>query len=55
MKAKEIFATATSRKILPVLKVNDKMIGNGKPGTVTTTLYKKFVELEKSADHLVSR
>jgi branched-chain amino acid aminotransferase len=55
MQAKEIFATATSRKILPVLKVNDKIVGNGKPGTVTTTLYKKFIELEKSVNHLVSR
>lgn len=55
MKAKEIFATATSRKILPVLKVNDKLIGNGKPGAVTATFYKKFIELEKSSHHLVSR
>ena len=55
MQAKEIFATATSRKILPVLKVNDKIIGNGKPGAMTTSLYEKFLELEKSTHHLVSR
>ena len=54
MQAKEIFATATSRKILPVLKVNDKIISSGKPGTVTKRLYKDFLELENS-NHLVSR
>jgi branched-chain amino acid aminotransferase len=55
IEAKEIFATATSRKILPVLKVNDKIIGNGKPGAVTIRLYEKFLELERSTNHLVSR
>jgi len=55
MQAKEIFATATSRKILPVLKVNDKIIGNGKPGATTISLYEKFLEMEKSTHHLVSR
>ena len=55
MEAKEIFATATSRKILPVLKLNNKIIGNGKPGAITIRLYEKFLEMEKSTNHLVSR
>ena len=55
MQAKEVFATATSRKILPVLKVNDKIIGNGKPGAVTMRLYENFLALEKSTNYLVSR
>ena len=46
--AKEIFLTATTKKIIPIVKVNDKIIGDGKPGEFTTKLYQKFLELEKS-------
>ena len=53
--APEVFLTATTKKIMPVIRINNKMVGNGKPGTVTTKLYKKFLELERSAHHLVSR
>jgi len=55
MKAAEIFLTATTKKILPILKINGTIIGNGKPGPITTKLYKKFLELEKSITHLVNR
>jgi D-alanine transaminase/branched-chain amino acid aminotransferase len=48
MNAKEVFSTATTRKILPVIKVNDKLIGDGRPGAITTTLYQKFLALEQS-------
>ena len=53
--AKEIFLTSTTKKILPVLLVNNQPIGNGKPGKITTTLYQKFLELENNLTHLVSR
>jgi len=53
--ASEIFLTATTKKIIPVLKVNNKVIGDGKPGIVTRKLYQKFLELENSLTHLVSR
>jgi len=53
--APEVFLTATTKKIMPVIRINNKMVGNGKPGPVTTKLYKKFLELERSAHHLVSR
>jgi D-alanine transaminase/branched-chain amino acid aminotransferase len=52
--AAEVFLTSTTKKIMPVVKVNNKIIGNGKPGKISTTLYKKFLELEKSTVHLVS-
>ena len=52
--AKEIFLTSTTKKILPVLSVNNQLIGNGKPGRITTALYRKFLELEKNLTHLVS-
>lgn len=52
--AAEVFLTSTTKKILPVVKVNNKAIGNGKPGKISAVLYKKFLELEKSAAHFVS-
>ena len=55
LSASEVFLTATTKKIMPVLQINNKIAGNGKPGPVTTTLYNKFLELERSALHLVSR
>ena len=55
LNASEVFLTATTKKIMPVLRINKKIVGNGKPGTTTTTLYNKFLEIEKSALHLVSR
>jgi branched-chain amino acid aminotransferase len=45
IEAKEIFATATSRKILPVLKVNNRLVGNGETGPITKKLFEKFLEL----------
>ncbi len=45
--AKEIFLTSTTKKILPVVKLNGKTIGDGKPGAATLILYEKFVALEQ--------
>ena len=53
--AAEIFLTATTKKIIPVVKVNDMVIGNGKPGPVTRKLYEQFLLLERSAAQRVSR
>lgn len=53
--AKEIFLTATTKKIIPVVRLNNKIVGDGKPGPVTTKLYEKFMALERSHTHLVSR
>lgn len=46
--AKEIFLSATTKKIIPVIAIDGKKIGDGRPGTVTTQLYKQFLELEQS-------
>lgn len=54
LNAHEVFLTSTTKKILPVLRVNNQAIGNEKPGKMTTALYQKFLELEKSMTHLVS-
>lgn len=55
LNASEVFLTATTKRIIPIVKIDGKIIGNGKPGTVTSTLYQKFMEFEKSFAHLVSR
>lgn len=44
--AAEIFLTSTTRKVIPVLKMDDATIGAGRPGIVTTTLWNKFLEIE---------
>lgn len=42
--AKEVFITSTTKNILPVVKINGKLIGDGKPGEVTRTLSEKYME-----------
>ena len=49
--SKEAFLTSTTAKILPVVKINEKTIGNGKPGQMTQVLIKKYNELVKCQIH----
>jgi branched-subunit amino acid aminotransferase/4-amino-4-deoxychorismate lyase len=46
--ADEAFFTGTNKKIVPVVKVDDLQIGNGKAGKVTKNLYQAFLEYEKT-------
>lgn len=47
-KADEIFLTGTTTEIMPIIAVDEKQIGNGKPGNVTKQLQKLFQqEIEK--------
>jgi branched-chain amino acid aminotransferase len=55
LNAKEVFSTATTRRLIPVIKINNKAVGNGEPGVFTKKLYKEFLNLEKSLAYLVSR
>lgn len=41
-RADEAFLTSTHRELLPVVQVNHKKIGEGKPGKVTNALLSKF-------------
>ncbi len=41
----ECFITGTAAEIIPVVKVDGRMIGTGKPGKLTFALMKKFKEL----------
>jgi len=43
----ECFLTGTAAEIIPVVKVDGRVIGTGKPGKVTLGLMKKFKELTK--------
>jgi branched-subunit amino acid aminotransferase/4-amino-4-deoxychorismate lyase len=40
----ELFFSGTTSEILPVVQVDEVMIGNGKPGTVTQRLLQAYAE-----------
>lgn len=46
--ASEIFLTATTKRVIPVLRMDGRTLGDGKPGPVTRKLFEKFLELEKT-------
>jgi branched-chain amino acid aminotransferase len=50
--ASEIFLTSTTRRVMPVLRVDEQMVGDGKPGVVAKKLWKVF---EKMEDALIGR
>lgn len=43
----ECFLTGTAAEIIPVVKVDGRIMGTGKPGSLTLNLMKKFKELTK--------
>jgi branched-chain amino acid aminotransferase len=45
--ADECFLTGTAAEIIPVVKIDGRLIGDGKPGKTTLNLIKKFKELTK--------
>ena len=46
--AQECFLTGTAAEIIPVVKVDGRIIGDGKPGPITTALIKDYRELTQS-------
>jgi branched-chain amino acid aminotransferase len=46
--AKEAFLTSTTKRILPIVQVDDVSIGDGKPGPVTISLLNHLIDLEKA-------
>ncbi len=46
--ADEMFFTSTTREIVPVVRVDDRVIGTGKPGPVTQRLRAAFAEALRS-------
>lgn len=51
LNAKEVFLTSTTKRILPIVQVDDTVIGNGNPGEVTLTLLQDLIALEEQAVH----
>ena len=43
-----MFFTSTTREIVPVVRVDDRVIGTGKPGPVTRRLRAAFAEALRS-------
>lgn len=46
--AKEAFLTSTTKRIVPIVKVDQHVIGNGKPGNVSQTLLDALLALERN-------
>src|SRR5258706_588897 len=46
--ADEVFLTGTGAELVPVVKVDGRVIGSGKPGPVTCDLVKRYHELVQS-------
>ena len=47
--ADEAFLTSTTREALPIVTVNDRTIGNGKPGPITWKLLKGFRKVAEAS------
>ncbi len=45
--AKEAFLTSTTKGILPIVTVDDWIVGDGKPGPITHALHEALVRLER--------
>ncbi|SFH06766.1 aminotransferase class IV [Pontibacter chinhatensis] len=45
--AKEVFLTSTTKRIVPIVQVDEQVIGTGKPGDVTLSLLQDLVQLEE--------
>jgi branched-chain amino acid aminotransferase len=43
--ADECFLTGTAAEIVPVVKADGRIIGNGKPGPITTRIIERFREM----------
>jgi branched-chain amino acid aminotransferase len=48
--AEECFLTGTAAEIVPVVKIDGRIVGNGKPGKMTAFLLEKYRELTRSPE-----
>jgi branched-chain amino acid aminotransferase len=46
--AKEAFLTSTTKRIVPIVQINDTLIGDGKPGSVSLSLLNDLIALEQA-------
>jgi branched-chain amino acid aminotransferase len=47
--ADECFLTGTGAEVVPVVKIDGRVIGNGKPGSVTANLMTQYHALTKAS------
>jgi D-alanine transaminase len=47
--AREAFITAASSLVMPVVKIDDRILGNGQPGSLSTLLRGKFHDVSEMA------
>ena len=45
--ADEVFLTGTAAEIIPVVKIDKRQIGDGKPGEITLRLTEEFQETDE--------
>ncbi|MGC3944019.1 MAG: aminotransferase class IV [Chryseolinea sp.] len=45
--AKEVFLTSTTKRILPIVEVDHRVIANGRPGPVALSLLERLLQLEQ--------
>ena len=48
--AREAFITSTTKNILPVLEIDGRIIGNGRPGKISTEIFRKILALKEEAE-----
>lgn len=48
LQADEVFLTSTTSEVMPIIQIDDKKIGNGKPGKWTVKLQELFANIFKS-------
>ena len=53
--ADECFLTGTGAEIVPVVKIDERKIGNGKPGKITKKLVKAYQELTKVSGEQINK
>ena len=53
--ADECFLTGTGAEIVPVVKIDERRIGNGKPGKITKKLVKAYQELTKVSGEPINK
>jgi len=47
--ADECFLTGTGAELMPIVKIDGRVIGNGKPGTITKKLVREYHSLTKAS------
>ena len=52
--ADEAFLTGTAAEVIPMIKVDGRIIGNGEPGAITTRLIARFRELTRESGTPIS-